>query len=1178
MAQPKFTHLHSHTHYSLLDGMGQIPDIIRATKENGMDSIAITDHGNMYGVIEFYQEAKANDVKPIIGQEAYLAPNGHQLKRGKIDANPFHIILLAKNETGYKNLIQLTTKAHLDGFYYKPRMDKDLLREHHEGLIALSGCLGGIVSDAILRRSEKEAREEILELQSIFGEGNFYLEVQHHPSEPEQITVNDALFRFSKELGIAPVATADFHYIDHADSENHDVLLCIQTNKTVDDKDRMDLRGVDLSLKSPEQISAEFQSHPEAISSTQEIADKCNLEIELGRTLLPKFEVPDQLSAEDFLRNLCYKGISERYKLDEAPDGQIPNNTSQEIQKRLDYELGVINETGFASYFLIVQDFVNYAKDSGIQVGPGRGSAAGSLVSYLLKITNVDPIQYDLLFERFLNPERISMPDIDLDFADDRRDEVLRYVENKYGRDHVAQIITFGTLAARMAIRDAGRALGLPYAYPDKIAKLIPMFKSLKEALDEVPDLKAMYDQEVDAKRIVDAAMSLEGVARHASIHACGVVISKDPLTEYLPLQLGEKDAETIVTQYSLHPVEDIGLLKMDFLGLKNLTIIQNSLKIIKRTKGQDIDIDELAFDDEATFRLFQNAKTTGVFQFESKGMKRYLKQLRPTNIEDLIAMVALYRPGPMEQIPEYINRKHDPASVTYAHPKLEPILEKTYGVGIYQEQIMQIARDLAGFTLGEADVLRKAMGKKIKALLDEQREKFIAGCTVNDIDEATAVRIFEFIEPFAGYGFNRSHAACYAIVGYQTGFLKARYPAEFMAALLTSDQHDTDRIAIEVDETRQLGIQVLAPDVNSSFADFTVVKDPDNPEKEAIRFGLSAIKNVGDNIVKTIIEERKDNGKFVDLADFLLRVQTKDLNRKSIEALAKSGALDGLEERQNIVENIETIINFAKRARERALGGQTDIFGVLSTEEQAKPKVRLEKKEPASKQQRLAWEKELLGLYISEHPMSEHTETLKDKCLTIKDASQSSGDEPLRICGIITKVQKIWTRKQQAMLFVTCEDTTGSIEILVFPKLLDEDPALWEEDTIVIVEGAPSDKDGTPKILANRGRRFSEDYIKRLKPVGASNTSAGNKNSAPSESSPPPNLEINITHTSSPENLKVLKEFLTEQNGGTTKIFLNIPNGGERAKKIETRYAIKYSPEAISKIEQIIGDGTVTY
>lgn len=1153
--------------------MGKVPDIVHAAKARGMDSIALTDHGNMYGAVEFYQSAQEVGIKPIFGEEMYLARDSHLMKRGRIDGNPFHLILLAKNEQGFKNLIQLTTIAHLEGFYYKPRIDKELLMKYHEGLIAMTACLGGIVSDAILHRSEAEAREEILELSRIFGDGNLFLEMQYHPHEKEQVIVNEALTRFSKELGIPPVATADFHYIDQKDADIHDILLCIQTNRNVDEKDRMDLRKFDLSLKTPEQMAQEFSNIPEALASTQTIAAACNVELQLGQTLLPSYKVPETQTPETFLRELCYRGISYRYSLPASVNGEFPEGTPKEVQERLNYELDVINQMGFASYFLIVQDFVNYAKDTGIQVGPGRGSAAGSLVSYLLKITNLDPLKYDLLFERFLNPQRISMPDIDLDFADDRRDEVLRYVEKKYGRDHVAQIITFGTMAARMAIRDVARALGLPYAYPDKIAKLIPMFKSLTEAVAEVPELKQMYDNEIDAKRIIDAAMKLEGVARHASIHACGVVISKEALTEYLPLQLGEKNADTIVTQFSLHPVEDIGLLKMDFLGLKNLTIIQNAINLIRIKKGVEINMDKLPLDDQKAFKLFQDGKTTGVFQFESQGMKRYLMQLKPNQIEDLIAMVALYRPGPMELIPSFIDRKFGREKVKYLHPKLESVLKNTYGIGVYQEQMMQIARSLAGFSLAEADTLRKAIGKKNEKLLNEQKVKLIDGMMKNGIDKATATAVWELFPPFARYGFNRSHAACYAIVAYQTAYLKANFPAEFMAALLTSDKHDTDRIAIEVEETRQTGVAVLPPDVNSSDINFSVIPNPEDPSKEAIRFGLSAIKNVGEHIVGEICAEREKNGVFTDLSDFVTRIQSKDLNKKSLESLAKAGALDALEERQTVLDNMETILDFARRVREKKLAGQTDIFGALGGGVDLKPTVNLKKSPQAAKQQRLNWEKELLGLYVSEHPMSEYTELLKDKIACIRDVIRGQDNEEVRICGIITKIQKVFTRKQQNMVFATIEDTSSSVEVLVFPKVLEETAELWVEGNVVIVEGARSAKDGIPKILSNSIRRFSEDYLKRVKPI--------QKKFVPKNSSSPDfvpsNIQINLTHTSAPENLQALKDFLnTKSQAQGAPIYLAIANGSSELKKIETKYKINYSPEVVLELEKIVGEGMI--
>ncbi|MDD5040744.1 MAG: DNA polymerase III subunit alpha, partial [Patescibacteria group bacterium] len=806
-----FVHLHVHSHYSLLDGLAKIDDLIEKARSYGMPAVALTDHGVMYGVIEFYQKATKAGIKPIIGVEAYIARNGMHNKRARIDERPYHIVLLARTAAGYQNLLKLTAKAHLEGFYYKPRIDLDLLQQHADGLIALTACLQGTVAQSLIAGDEHRAEAFALQLRDIFGEDNFFLEVQDHPSIPHQNEVNDALFEMGKKLNIPVVATNDVHYPSSTDDEIHDILICLQTKKKKQDTDRMSYMGEDFSFKSPEVMQRAFPEHPEALENSVRIANRCNVHLELGKIMLPSFDVPGGKPADDYLRKLCVAGLSYRYP---------GREDDSRVLKRLDYELSVIKKTGFATYFLIVQDFVNWAKQRSIVVGPGRGSAAGSIVSYLTNITNIDPLKYDLIFERFLNPDRISMPDIDLDFADTRRDEVIKYVEEKYGKDHVAQIITFGTMAARAAVRDAGRVMDLPYSYCDRVAKLIPMFTTIKQALSVNPELRQLYDGEPDGKRLLDAAGKLEGVARHASTHACGVVITKNPLDEYVPLQYAtQSDDQTIITQYSLHAVEALGLLKMDFLGLKNLTILEDAIDIIEKARGKAIQIDTIPLDDKKTYALLQRGATTGVFQLESSGMKRYLKQLKPTEFEHIIAMVALYRPGPMEYIPDFIDGRHGRKQATYLHPKLKPILEKTYGVAVYQEQLMQIARDLAGFSMSEADTLRKAVGKKIKALLDEQRDKLISGMVRNDIKKTIAEKIWKLVEPFARYGFVRAHAACYALIAYQTAYFKANYPDEFMAALLTSDYGDIDRIAIEVEECEQMGIKVLPPDINESYS-----------------------------------------------------------------------------------------------------------------------------------------------------------------------------------------------------------------------------------------------------------------------------------------------------------------------------------------------------------------------
>ncbi len=1067
-----FVHLHNHTHYSLLDGLTQIDELVERAKEQGSPAVAITDHGTMYGVIEFYQKCKKAGIKPIIGVETYLAPKSRHDKLSRFDAKNYHLILLAKNETGYKNLIKLISFAHLEGFYYKPRIDWELLEQYHEGLIASTACLGGEISQYILAGDLDGARKRILEYNNLFGQDNFYLEIMDHPELEGQAKVNEALINFSKELNIPLVATNDIHYLKKEDAEAQDILLCLQNKKKITDTDRMSMVGFgDYSMRSNAEMIEAFKDTPDAIANTLKIAEMCDLEIDLGHVQLPYFDVPKGYDGNSYLRYKCEEGLKKRY-----PDFNQNSEEAKQILERMDYELSVVEKMGWPDYFLIVADFVNWAKDNGVVVGPGRGSAAGSLVCYLTGITNLDPLKYDLLFERFLNPERISMPDIDMDFSDIRRNDVLEYVSNKYGADHVSQIITFGTMAAKAAVRDVGRVLDYPYDFCDSISKDIPMFTKLDEAIKTVPELKERYANNPDAKKILDYALRLEGVARHHSTHACGVLITKNPLTDYTPIQYASSSDKSVVSQYSAHPIEDLGLLKMDFLGLKNLTIIEAALKIIKNTRGLKINIDEIPMDDKATYELFQRGETTGVFQFESSGMKRYLRDLKPTEFEDIIAMVALYRPGPMEWIPDYISGKHGEKQVVYLHEKLKPILTKTYGVAIYQEQVMQIARDLAGFSMGQADVLRKAMGKKIASLLAEQKEKFIDGCVKNGIYKELAEKVFSFIEPFAGYGFNRSHAACYALIGYQTAYLKAHWPVEFMAALLTADQQDTDRVAIEIEECRNMGIKIMAPDVNESFGSFTVVTAgtsedrvvSENEKVDTIRFGLKAIKNVGEHIVDVIIRERKENGPYLDLFNFLERITDKDLNKKSLESLIKCGALDSWGERGMLLANCERLLVLNKEIVKNKESRQSSLFSNLS-ETSYKPKLVLEEVDPVPQAEKLSWEKELLGLYISEHPFNIHKHHLSGYAVSLIELSRHKGSDSVVTAGIIGSVKKIITKKNESMLFVKIEDATSSVELLVFPKLLKETLAIWQSGKAIICEGSVSEKDQDIKILINQ-------------------------------------------------------------------------------------------------------------
>jgi len=1136
-----FAHLHTHSHYSLLDGLGTIDHLIDKAKTQGATALALTDHGVMYGAIEFYQKCKKAEIKPIIGVEAYVAKTSLTDKNPK--EKPYHLILLAKDNQGYKNLLKLTSIAHLDGFYYKPRLDWDTLKKYSQGLIATTACLNGPLSRPLKAKQSETAKENLNILIDIFGKENVYLEMQYRHMAEQQL-VNEGLKQLAKEFDLPLIVTNDIHYIESEDDQAHDVLLCIQTKHKQSDKDRMSYLGENYSMYTEEQMRQYFADVPEAIDNTQKLADRCNVEIELGVIQLPHYALPQGVSAEQQLRTLCIAGVEKRF-------GHQANDIPQHIKERMDYELSIIEKTGFAAYFLIVQDFVNWAKSQEIVVGPGRGSAAGSLVSYLIGITNIDPLHYNLLFERFLNPERVSMPDIDLDFADTRRDEVIRYVENKYGKDHVAQIITFGTMAARAAVRDVGRVLGYSYGYCDQIAKLIPMFTSLREALETVDDLKRIYEEDPEAQRLLDMAKKVEGLARHSSTHACAVLITKDPLTDYTPLQYASGDDKTIVSQYSMHPVEDLGLLKMDFLGLKNLTIIEQTISIVEATKGIRIDIDHLPLDDEKTFQLLQAGETTGVFQLESGGMKRYLKQLKPTELEDIIAMVSLYRPGPMEFIPQFIAGKHGLKAVSYLHPKLEPILKNTYGIAIYQEQIMQIASNLAGFSYGQADVLRKAVGKKIKKLLDEQEEKLISGMVDNGIDKKTAQKIWEFIVPFARYGFNRSHAACYAMIAYQTAYLKANYPEAFMAALLTSDQNNIDRVTIEINECRKMGIEVLAPDVNESFGTFSVVESKDPKVRGKIRFGLNAIKNVGHNIAKVIVKERKSAGAYKSLEDFLNRIKDKDLNKKSMESMIKSGVFDRFLSRGQALGNLNTVLDYNKKIQNDHKSGQNNLFADLPLASVAFS-LKLEDYPDSEDETKLSWEKELLGLYISNHPFKDYIEILKDKITTLDKLKNKEGQN-INVAGVITNVHKIVTHKGQAMLFVLIEDSRSAAEVIVFPKTLETTFGLWQDENKVLISGKVSEKDGQAKILVESAELITDKILNNIKAKALSEKK----------------LWIILPHDFAKEKMNKLKEIL-EGSQGLTPVYLEINNGQTR--KIKTDLRVRPDNELQQKITDFLG------
>ena len=1050
-----FTHLHVHSHYSILDGLPKIDELVDYVKENGMDSVAITDHGVLYGAVEFYKEATDKGIKPIIGSEVYVAVDSLGQKRPKVDNKSYHLVLLVKNETGYKNLVKMITKAHLDGFYYKPRIDEELLEKHSDGLIALTACIQGKIPQYILSGKESQAKELALKYKKMFGKDSFYFELQHHPNISQQKKVNETLKKWSEEMDIPLVATCDSHYLEPEDGEIQDILMSISTGSDVNDPDRLSLREDDFSMRTPEEMAELFSDVPQAIENTQKIKELCNFEFDLGKTRLPKYPTPNGESYEEHLRDLCEKGIEERYD----------KNQIEEAKERLDYELDIINETGFASYFLIVQDFVNWAKENHIVVGPGRGSAGGSIVSYALRITNVDPLKYDLIFERFLNPGRakVSMPDIDLDFTDKRRGEVIEYIADRYGKESVAQIITFGTMAARAAIRDTGRALGYEYSYCDRVAKMIPTGQDLKETLENNSDFRQLYNTDPKAEKLIDAAQRLEGVVRHASTHACGLVIGNEPLPNRVPLQHPSQDDDAVVTQYEMHAIEDIGLLKMDILGLKNLTIIEDTLKKVYAIHGKNINMDELGLDDEEAFNLLQRGNTTGVFQLESSGFQRYLKELKPTNIEDIIAMVALYRPGPMQYIPTYIKRKHGKEDVEYLHPDLEPILKSTYGVCVYQEQVMRIAQEMAGYTLAEADILRKAIGKKIASLLKSQKEKFLTGLQENGYSEELGEEIWGWIKPFAQYSFNKSHAAAYAQIAYQTAYLKAHYPEEFMSSLLTSEQKNIDRLGFLMGECKRMGIEVLQPDINESFTQFSVV-----PEKGQIRFGLAAVKNVGTKLVEEIVEDRKENGKYESLDDFLSRIHSRHLNKKSLEALAKAGAFESMMERNKVLKNMEKILAYSKEIRTKEKSGQSGLF---ESNDAYRTEIRLDDCQPASKEERLRWEKELLGLFITGHPLDKYENKL-EKAMSIQKAKRQMSDKKVRVGGMIAKSKEITTKKGNQMAFVTLQNKEESMEIIVFPDTYKNYKPLIDDNSIVFVYGKISHRDQNPKIIADKLER----------------------------------------------------------------------------------------------------------
>ena len=1064
-----FVHLHTHSEFSLLDGASRISDMVRLAAETGMPAIALTDHGVLYGAVDLYLQAKAAGINPIIGQEAYVAGRSRHQKEGRADRDPSHLILLVKNITGYRNLIRLASLAHLEGYYYKPRIDKQLLAENSEGLIALSSCLGGEVASRLLEGDAAGAEQVALEYRQIFGD-DYFLEIQDHGME-EQARVNEGLARLSQRTGIPMVATNDTHYTRKDDAEAHDILLCLQTGTVVSETNRMRFHNDEFYLKTPGEMAERFRDFPDAVANTVRIAERCHLELET-RPLLPRFEVPSGETADSYLRRLTEEGLKRRY----------PEMT-QAIKDRLEMELDVIKEMGYAAYFLIVSDFTDYARKNGVAVGPGRGSAAGSIVSYTLGITELDPIRHGLIFERFLNRERISMPDIDMDFDDRNRDRVIDYVGRKYGQDHVAQIITFGTMKARAVIRDVGRALGIPLPDVDRLAKLVPpqLNMTLDKAMQMVPELAAAAADPVYAS-LLKNARKLEGLTRHASTHAAGIVITPEPLQTYVPLQnaitRGEKNGQekrAVMTQYEMNAVQKIGLLKMDFLGLRNLSIIEDALKNIEQTRGIKLDLSQIPWDDEATFRLLQAADTNGIFQFESPGMRRLLQDMRPTTFEDITAAGALFRPGPLEggQFVQFVKCKNGEQEIVYPLPELEPVLKETYGVIVYQEQVMQIASRLAGFSLGEADILRAAMGKKKKEEMARMRTKFINGALERGVTEAKATEIFDLMAFFAGYGFNKSHSAAYAVVSYQTAYLKANYPLEYLAALLNNEAGDYEKVAATVLDCHARDIEVLPPDVNRSESGFSV-------EDGKIRYGLAVIKNVGVHAIELLLNERRANGPFKSLLDLAVRVDPRELNKRVLESLIRSGATDSLGERGQLLASVDRISDRAAQIIEERDSGQTSLFGLLpESDELDDPAAGLISGVPAMPdEERLKGEKELLGLYLSDHPLKRIEHELHAKVDTYANQVTAEMENyEVRIGGVIKGVRPVVTRTGKAMAFVQLEDLTSTVEVIVFPKVFDERRHLLLSDTVVIVRGKVDARAGSgdeedrgepPKVIAD--------------------------------------------------------------------------------------------------------------
>ncbi len=1156
-----FTHLHVHTEYSLLDGMCRIHQLVNKAKELGMDSLAITDHGVMYGVIEFYQAAREAGIKPIIGCEIYIAPNG-RLSRNAGDKTNYHLILLAKDITGYHNLIQLTTKAHLEGFYYRPRVDKELLEQHKEGLIALSACLAGEIPRLILSRQYDEAKEEALWYKQTFGD--FYLELMKHPIA-ELEGVNNYLIQMSQELNIPLVATNDTHYINREDASAHDLLLCIGTNTTIHDEKRMKMAGDTFYLRSPQEMAELFKDTPQALENTENIAAKCNLDMEFGRLHLPEIELPEGKTPDQFLADLCHESLRQYY----------PNPTP-EIEQRLEYELDVIEKTQFANYFLVVWDIISFVKKQNILFGV-RGSAAASIVLRCLGITALDPLEHGLVFERFLNIERKEMPDIDMDFQDDRRDEVINYVSQKYGQDHVAQIITFGTLGARAAIRDVGRALGMPYGEVDRVARLVPAMPgmTLGRAMDENNELKAIYQEDDIVRNLIIQARRVEGISRHASTHAAGVVISREPLTDYVPLQRGAKvdSQEAVMTQFSMGDIASIGLLKMDFLGLANLTILGRARDIIRQNHGVDIDINNIPMDDKKTFELLSSGETAGVFQLEGAGMRRYIKELKPTAFSDIAAMVALYRPGPMEHIPRFIDSKHGKTPITYPHPTLENILKETYGVIVYQDQVLFIVREFAGYSLGQADIFRKAMGKKIAEVMRKEKRSFVSGAKKLEYPAELAEEVFALIEPFAGYAFNKAHSVSYALIAYQTAYLKANYPADYITAFLTIHAGEMEKIGNAVAECRRLNITVLPPDINRSQLDFSI--ENNGAEQPTIRFGLGAIKNVGTGAIEPIINERDKNGEFKSIEDLCRRSDLQSVNRRVMESLIKAGAFDELENRGTLLNSVPRILSLAQREQRLRDTGQTTMFDLFGeTAPVPLPDLDMAPSETTDREKAF-WEKELLGVSFSEKPFSPAPNSNTKFC---GDIDEELDGQVVITAGRVTSARYLLTRDGRSFASAILEDFSGQVEIMVWPKVYTETDELWQEGNELVVQGKVRVRDDQVQISCDRAH-FYEPPQEGSEPAAAPEpvaVEAPVETPAAAPSAEKQLLVINIKQTADKESdisrlnnvIEALKAF-----PGRDKVKLNIVNGGEAIPLRLPNIQSGYCPELKERLVELVGE-----